>query len=109
MNLNRRAQNLLAEALIIFYHTAKLNITPGPAPSVKKISFGSAGKLSRASIPATMVSRNPLIPCCNSSRRKVITYKIKVLSHSKEAFVLGYDYMLMLLFQESDPGFPKPV
>lgn len=41
----------------------KINLyTAGLAPSVKKISFGSAGKPSRASIPAAIVSRNPLIP-----------------------------------------------
>jgi hypothetical protein len=39
-----------------------LKFTAGLAPSVKKISFGSAGKPSRASIPAAIVSRNPLIP-----------------------------------------------
>jgi hypothetical protein len=39
-----------------------LNVTAGLAPSVKKISFGSAGKPSRASIPAAIVSRSPLIP-----------------------------------------------
>ena len=30
--------------------------------SYEKISFGSTGKPSRASIPAAIVSRNPLIP-----------------------------------------------
>ena len=39
-----------------------LNVTAGLAPSVKNISFGSAGKPSRASIPAAIVSRSPLIP-----------------------------------------------
>ncbi|KAJ0537243.1 putative proteasome endopeptidase complex [Helianthus annuus] len=42
--------------------TVTTHFTPGLAPSVKKISFGSAGKPSRASIPEAMVSRNPLIP-----------------------------------------------
>ena len=40
----------------------KSKFTAGLAPSVKKISFGSAGKPSRAAIPAAIVSRNPLIP-----------------------------------------------
>ena len=40
----------------------KPKFTVGLAPSVKKISFGSAGKPSRAAIPAAIVSRNPLIP-----------------------------------------------
>ena len=40
----------------------KSKYTAGLAPSVKKISFGSAGKPSRAAIPAAIVSRNPLIP-----------------------------------------------
>ena len=40
----------------------KSKFTIGLAPSVKKISFGSTGKPSRASIPAAIVSRNPLIP-----------------------------------------------
>lgn len=39
-----------------------LILTAGLAPSVKNISFGSAGNPSRASIPAAIVSRNPLIP-----------------------------------------------
>lgn len=40
-------------------------LTAGLAPSVKNKSFGLAGKPSRASIPAAMVSRNPLIPWFN--------------------------------------------
>lgn len=39
-----------------------LTVTAGLAPSVKKMSFGLAGKPSRASIPAAIVSRNPFIP-----------------------------------------------
>lgn len=51
-----------------------MTVTAGLAPSVKKRSFGSAGKPSRASIAAAIVSpsrasiaaaivsRNPLIP-----------------------------------------------
>lgn len=36
--------------------------TPGLAPSVKKISSGLEGNPSRASIPAAIASRNPLMP-----------------------------------------------
>ena len=36
--------------------------TAGLAPSVRKMSLGSAGNPSRASMPAAIVSRNPLTP-----------------------------------------------
>ena len=39
-----------------------LKFTAGLAPSVKKMSFGLEGNPSRASIPAAIASRNPLIP-----------------------------------------------
>lgn len=50
-------------------------LTPGLAPSVKKISSGSAGNPSRASIPTEMVSRNPLTPWYQINRVKRYIYR----------------------------------
>jgi hypothetical protein len=62
---NKETQLVSCDVSIIHTHISVymgLNVTAGLAPSVKKISFGSAGKPSRASIPAAIASRSPLIP-----------------------------------------------
>ena len=49
-------------------------LTAGLAPSVRKISFGSAGNPSRSAIPAAMVSRNPLMPWFKGNATSEISY-----------------------------------